>query len=69
VEILDASGNAVPGYTAADCDPINGDPLHHVVTWRGRADLGSLRGRSIRLRFTSRSTDLYAFGFRTGSAG
>ena len=34
VEILDAEGRPVPGYTLGACDEIFGDEVARVVTWR-----------------------------------
>lgn len=63
VAILDNAGQKIEGYSLQDCDPINGNFLHHIVSWNGKADLSTLKGKVVRLRFVSRSTDLYAFRF------
>ena len=63
VEIQDRAGNPLPGYALADCDEMYGDTLDYPVRWRGNADVGSLAGKTIRLRFALRETDLYAFRF------
>ena len=63
VEILDETGKKIPGFTLQDCDPINGNLLHHTVSWNGSSDLSKLKGKPVRLCFVSRSTDLYAFRF------
>jgi hypothetical protein len=34
VEVLDAEGTPIPGFTLDDCDEIFGDELERVVTWR-----------------------------------
>ena len=56
VEILDETEEKIPGFTLQDCDPINGNLLHHIVSWNGRSDLSSLRGKPVGLHFVSRST-------------
>jgi hypothetical protein len=61
VEILDESNQAIPGYSAADCDPLRGDKLRHRVNWRGKANLSRLRGKQVKLRFFLREGDLYSF--------
>jgi hypothetical protein len=33
------------------------------VSWKGKSDLGSLRGRAIRLRVVMRAGKLFAFQF------
>jgi hypothetical protein len=63
VELLDSSGSPIEGLSIADCDPINGNSLAHVVTWKGKSDIGAVAGRGVRLRIVSRATRLYAFRF------
>ena len=65
VELADARGVALPGFAAADCDPLLGNHLARTVTWRGRADLGALAGKPVRLVFRLRNAKLYAFQFRS----
>ena len=64
VEIQDQAGRPLDGYSLADCDPIFGDELERVVSWKGGNGPGQLEGRPIRLRFVLRDADLYAFRFR-----
>ena len=40
-----------------------GDSLERIVSW-GQAEVGSLAGRPIRLRFMLKDADLFAFGFK-----
>ncbi len=63
VEVRDESGEVVPGFQADDCDTIWGDELEREVTWGGRADVGALTGKPVRLRFVMRDTDLFSFQF------
>ena len=35
-ELLEDTGEPVPGFTAADCDPIREDTLDGVLSWKGR---------------------------------
>ena len=64
VEIQNAEGKPIKGYTLADCPPIFGDTLRHVVRWKERGgDVRSLAGKPIRLRFVLKDADLYAFQF------
>mgnify|MGYP000672151490 CR=1 FL=1 len=71
VELQDADGRPISGFTAEGCDPINGDYIRKVVTWRGREDLSALRGRPVRLRFVMRDAKLFSFQFaeRPSKAG
>jgi hypothetical protein len=64
VELQDASGRPLSGFTLADCPPIFGDTLERPVTWTGGADLKSLAGRAVRIRFVLRDADLYSYQFK-----
>jgi hypothetical protein len=63
VEIQDAHGKALKGYTLRDCDEIYGDYLERTVTWKGAADVSALAGQPVRLRFALRDADLYSLQF------
>ena len=65
VEILDADGKAIPGFSLADADPIDLNQIHAACTWRGNADVAKLTGNPIRLRIVLRNATLYAFRFST----
>ncbi|MGC9317596.1 MAG: hypothetical protein ACP5KN_06105 [Armatimonadota bacterium] len=64
VELQSAEGEPIDGYALADCPPIFGDDLRHIVRWDGNSgDLRPLEGRPVRLRFVLRDADLYSFQF------
>lgn len=63
VEIQDAAGQPIAGFTAADADEINGNHIRVRATWNGKDDVGSLAGKSVRLRFVMRDSRLYSFQF------
>ncbi len=63
VEVQDGDGNTLEGYALSDCDEIYGDDLACMVTWQGRADVSSLAGRPVRLRFALSDADLYSLQF------
>ncbi len=65
VEIQDADGQALPGHSLAECEPVFCDSLDYTVRWRSAAggDLRPLAGRPVRLRFVLHDADLYAFQF------
>ena len=65
VEIQDSSGKALPGFALEDCPPVFGDAIDRVVTWKGGADIGSLAGKPVRLRFVLKDADLYALQFQS----
>ncbi len=62
VEIQDAVGRPLPGFTFADNAELYGDSLDQVVEWKS-PDVNSLAGKPIRLRFELRDADLYSFRF------
>ncbi|MSP13397.1 MAG: hypothetical protein EXR62_10645 [Chloroflexi bacterium] len=64
VEVQDAAGQPIAGFTQADCYEVIGDELERVVTWRGGSDLGALAGQPVRLRVTLKDADLYALRFK-----
>jgi hypothetical protein len=58
----DPKGNRekkIPGFTMDECDPVRGDRLDHVVTWKGSPDLSRLEGKPVYLRFRLRNATLY----------
>ena len=63
VEIQDASGNAMPGFSLDDCPAMFADLIDGRVTWKDGGDVSRLAGRRVRLRFTLMDADVYAFKF------
>ena len=65
VEIQDENGKPVPGFSLADSDLIHSaNEINRPVTWNRVSALEKLSGKTIRLHFVLRDTDLYAFQFR-----
>lgn len=64
VELQDAEGKALPGYSLADAADRVGDEIEGVYRWKAGADVSALRGRALRIRFALKDADLYAFRFR-----
>lgn len=64
VEIQDAEGKPIEGFSLADCPQIVGDEIEHVVAWKNGADVGRLAGKPVRLRFVMQDADLYSLRFR-----
>ena len=64
VEIQDAAGTPVRGFTLDDCAEIFGDEIERVVTWTDGNDVSKLAGRPIRLRFALKDADLFALQFK-----
>ena len=63
VEIQNAEGDPITGFTADDCDPIKGDTIAQTVTFQKDSDVSSLAGQAIQLRFIMKEADLYSLKF------
>ena len=70
VELLDADGNPIPGFTKRDCIVMRGaDKTKQLITWKGKQDLTELQGRTIRAKFYLTRGDLYAFWVSPWTSG
>ncbi len=67
VELRAVDGTPVPGFGLADCRPITGDRLDHVVRWEGDPDRSSLPYTELRLLVEARNATVYALGAGTVS--
>jgi len=63
VELLDAAGSPIPGWTIQDNVPLSGDEIEKEVAWKDGSDLGRWSGKPIRLRLVMKRADLYALRF------
>jgi hypothetical protein len=59
LQILDANGSPLPGFTYADCRPVAGDFLDAPISCTRPFD--ELRGLPVQLEFTLRYARLFAF--------
>ena len=66
VEIQDVEGRPQPGFTLDACSEIFGDAIDGTVKWESGGNLRSLVGQPVRLRFTLKDADLFAFRFQEG---
>lgn len=64
VELQDAQGQAIPGFSLDECLPIVGDEIEREVAWQGGRDVSSVAGQVVRLRFALMDADLYSLRFR-----
>lgn len=64
VEVQDASGKPIRGFTLDDCPEVIGDEIERVVAWKGGKDLSKLAGQPVRLRFVMKDADLFSIRFR-----
>jgi hypothetical protein len=62
IEIQDAAGKPLPGFTLADCKPLSGDSIEQTVTWAG-GSVANLSGIPVRLRFVMQDADVYSIKF------
>ena len=66
MEVQDADGQPIEGYSLAECDPVVGDDLDRAVTWGGDGDVGELADSPLRLRFVMKDADVYSLKFKDG---
>ena len=59
VEVLDAQGRRLRGFTKQDAVPLQGDSLNHHVTWQGRT-VADLPAGDILLRLHLENAVVYA---------
>lgn len=64
VELQDASGKPLPGFTLADANELIGDEIGRTYSWKGGESIAALKGQAIRLRFVMKDADIYAFQFK-----
>ncbi|MCL5743566.1 MAG: hypothetical protein M1541_06515 [Acidobacteria bacterium] len=64
VEIQDAEGVPLPGFTLAESRELIGDEIARQVSWAGGGDVSRLAGKPVRLRFVMRDADLFSLRFR-----
>ncbi len=63
MELIEADGQAIPGFSLDDCDTVIGDQVDRVVFWKDKTDVSSLAGRPVRLRTALKDADLFALQF------
>lgn len=63
VELQDAAGQPIPGYTLAECDELVGDGISMPVSWNKSTEVAALAGKPIRIRFVLKDADIYAMQF------
>lgn len=59
-----ADGRPISGYGLSDCRPLTGDSIRKNVTWKRGADISTLKGETIRIRFKVQQADLYSLRFQ-----
>lgn len=62
VEILDETGNPIPGFTRKECIVMKkADSTKHMITWKNKKNFSDIAGKTIRVKFYLTNGDLYAF--------
>lgn len=62
VEVLDANGQPLEGFTRKDCIVMKkADKTKQRISWKRNPDVASLIGQTVRLKFYLDNADLYAF--------
>lgn len=70
VEVLDESGNPIPGFTKKDCVVLKKvNSTKQQVLWKNKADISSLIGKNVRLKFYLTNGDLYSFWISPWESG
>ena len=64
VELQDESGNPVPGFELASSQPLAGDSIEQIVSWKTSDSVAKLSGKTIRIRFVIENGDVYSLRFR-----
>jgi len=63
VEIQDAEGKPLPGFTWDDCKAISYDSIDRIIGWKAGGDVSALVGRPVRLRWVLKDADVFSFRF------
>jgi hypothetical protein len=63
VELQDADGEPIPGYTLADAREVIGDQISRTVTWTDGPSVAHLAGQPVRMRIVLDDADLFSFRF------
>ena len=61
VELLDRSGQPIPGFSGDDAPAFKADGLRFQPTWKRHRDLSTIAGQIVRLRISLKRAKLYAF--------
>ena len=64
VELQDESGKPVPGFELASSQPLTGDSIEQIVSWKTSDSVAKLSGKTIRIRFVIENGDIYSVRFR-----
>ena len=63
IEIQDADGKTIPGFSLLDSQVIIGNEIKRTVQWNGSEDLSSIAMKPVRLRIQMKDANLYSLKF------
>jgi hypothetical protein len=63
VELLDADGKPIPGFSKEEAGEIIGNEIKRIVTWKNNPFLSAVSGLPVRLKFYLKDADLFSFKF------
>ena len=66
--MLDQAGKTIPGFEAAQCEPVSGDQTRHAVQWKG-ASIGALANQAVRFKFVLDRARLFSFWVSPSTRG
>jgi len=68
VEIQDAQGNPLPGFSLDEAVELIGNEIEREVRWKDGADVSKLAQQPVRLRLVMKDADVYALRFSAEDA-
>lgn len=63
IEIQDADGKPIPGFTLKDATELYGDEIAEAYSWKSGSDVSKLAGKAVRLRYVLKDCDVYSYRF------
>jgi hypothetical protein len=63
VELLDADGKPIPGFSKEDAGEIIGNEIKRIVSWKNNPSVSAISGQPVRLKFYLKDADLFSFKF------
>ena len=61
VELQDANGKPLAGYTKQDCIPMKTNSTKYLITWKNKKNVMELKNKHVRVKFYLKNGDLYSF--------
>ena len=61
VELQDANGKIISGYSKQDCIPMKINSTKYLISWKNNANVSKLRNKKIKVKFYLNNGDLYSF--------